>query len=267
MIGIDSSCVLIGETEEGAIFAGRVAVVIARKAKIKTYYRAGPFVFYMTMKYLTEELRNFLPNRTVRAIASDNSLAERYIRIRLERSAQIQSAKANDDALILIDGSIRSSPLETKEYSLRQLEVVADNNSNSLVGVGKTSSLHVVSTAANLLQSVGKSGNYFDITESVKVFSPGVENRVLVARFSPNARVFRVDTSRINPEEDSQVLADLKQNDLLFRGYPETLRLAHHLAVFDSSTVASTRSYLSRKYRLVHIPSDDVRATILGKLV
>ena len=121
VIGIDSSCVLIGETEEGAIFAGRVAVVIARKAKIKTYYRAGPFVFYMTMKYLTEELRNFLPNRTVRAIASDNSLAERYIRIRLERSAQIQSAKANDDALILIDGSIRSSPLETKEYSLRQL--------------------------------------------------------------------------------------------------------------------------------------------------
>ena len=167
----------------------------------------------------------------------------------------------------LVDGSIRSSALETREFSLRQLEKVGESNSNSLVGVGKTSSLRIVSTAANLLQSVGRSGNYFDITDSVKVFSPGVESRVLVARFSPNSRVFRVDVSRINPEEDAQVLSDLKQNDLFFRGYPETLRLAHHLSVFDSSTIASTRSYLSTKYKLVHIPSDDVRATILGKLV
>jgi hypothetical protein len=267
VIGIDSSCALIGETEEGAIFAGRVAVVAAEKSKILTYYRAGPFVFYLTMKYLAEELRNSLASRTVRAIASDNSLAERYIRIRLERSAQIQSARNNSDSIILVDGSIRSSALETKEFSLRQLEKVGESNSNSLVGVGKTSSLRIVSTAANLLQSVGRSGNYFDITDSVKVFSPGVESRVLVARFSPNSRVFRVDVSKINPEEDRQVLADLKQNDLFFRGYPETLRLAHHLSVFDSSTIASTRSYLSTKYKLVHIPSDDVRATILGKLV
>jgi len=101
----------------------------------------------------------------------------------------------------------------------------------------------------------------------VKVFTPSFAGRVLVARFSQNSRVFRVDVSRVNVEEDSQVLSDLKQNDLLFRGYPETLRLAHHLAVFDSSTISSTRSYLSRKYGLIHIPSDDIRATILGKLV
>jgi hypothetical protein len=37
--------------------------------------------------------------------------------------------------------------------------------------------------------------------------------------------------------------------------------------VFDSSTISSIRSYLSRKYRLINIPSDDLRATILGKLV
>jgi len=79
--------------------------------------------------------------------------------------------------------------------------------------------------------------------------------------------VFRVDVSRCNVEEDSQVLGDLKQNDLFFRGYPETLRLAHHLSVFDSSTISSTRSYLSRRFGLIHIPSDDLRATVLGKLV
>src|SRR5579872_1020553 len=223
VVGIDSSCALIGETEDGAIFAGRVAVVISQKSKILTYYRAGPFVFYLTMKYFAEELRNFLPSKTVRAIASDNSLAERYIRIRLERTAQIQSARSNSGAIILLDGSIKSSVLETKEFSLQRLEKEGERNSNSLVGVGKTSSLRVVSTAANLLESTGRSGNYFDITDPVKIFSPGVESHVLVARFSHNSRVFRVDTSKINPEEDSQVLADLKQNDLFFRGYPETL--------------------------------------------
>ncbi|MDA4111920.1 MAG: DNA double-strand break repair nuclease NurA [Thaumarchaeota archaeon] len=267
VIGIDSSCALIGETEDGSIFAGRVAVVCATKSKILTYYRAGPFVFYLTMKYLSEELRNVLPSRSVRAIASDTSLAERYIRTRLERSAQIFSAQSNNDSIILIDGAIRSSLLETKEFSLRQLERTAESNSNAILGIGKTSCLKVVSNAANLLQSVGKSGNYFDITESVKVFSPRFESRVLVARFCQNSRVFRVDASRTNFEEDSQVLSDLKQNDVMFRGYPETLRLAHHLAVFDSSTISSTRSFLSRKYRLIHIPSDDMRATILGKLV
>ncbi|MDA4129883.1 MAG: DNA double-strand break repair nuclease NurA [Thaumarchaeota archaeon] len=267
IIAVDSSCALIGETEEGSIFAGRVAVVSASKSKIITYYRAGPFVYYLTMKYLSEELRGSLPSRTLRAIASDNTFAERYIRIRLERHAQILAAKTNTDSIILVDGSIRSSALETRVLSLRELERVAESNSNSLLGVGKTSCLRIVSTAANLLQSVGSSGNYFDISEFVRIFSPNIESRVLVARFSHNSRVFRVDASRINPEDDAQVLSDLKQNDLLFRGYPETLRLAHHLAVFDSSTISSTRSYLSKKYRLVHIPSDDVRATILGKLV
>jgi len=159
VIGIDSSCAIIGETEEGSIFAGRVAVVSATKSKIRTYYRAGPFVFYLTMKYLSEELRNVLPNRAVRAIASDTSLAERYIRIRLERSAQILSAKTNDDSIILIDGSIRSSALETKEFCLRELERAAESNSNSILGIGKSTCLKVVSTAANLLQSVGKCGN------------------------------------------------------------------------------------------------------------
>ena len=61
------------------------------------------------------------------------------------------------------------------------------------------------------------------------------------------------------------MLGDLKANYLFFRGYPETLRLAYHLAVFDSSTISSIRGYLSKKYRLIHIPSDDLRATILGK--
>jgi len=264
---IDSSCVLIGETEQGAIFAGRVAVVSAKGSKIAKYYRAGPFIFYMTMNYLAEQVKNMLPQKAVRAIASDNSLAERFIRIKLERSAQILSAKMNYGSIVLVDGALKSSSLEARENSLKDLEAIAEGNENQIVGIGKSSVLRVVSRAANLLQTVGGAETFFDITDTIRLFFSSTEARILVARFSPNASVFRVDVSRRNSEEDSKVLSDLKKNDLFFRGYPESLRLAHHLSVFDSSTISSIRSYLSRKYGLIHIPSDDLRATILGKLV
>ncbi len=264
---IDSSCVLIGETEEGSIYAGRVAIVSAKASKIVRYYRAGPFIFYMTMKYLSEHLRNLLSPRALRAIASENSLAERFIRINLERSAQILSSKISRGSIILIDGALKSSSLEAKDEGLRELEESTECNENQLLGIGKSSTLKVVSRAANILQKIGEGETFFDITETVRLFFPPTESRILVVRFSPKSPVFRVDMSRRNSEKDAVVLSDLRRNDLVFRGYPESLRLAHHLSVFDASTISSIRSYLSRKYGLIHIPSDDLRATILGKLV
>ncbi len=264
---IDSSCVLIGETEQGAIFAGRVAIVTAKASETPRYYRAGPFIFYMTMEYLLGQARNALPQRALRAITSDNSLAERFIRIKLERQAQILSAKINSGSIILIDGALKTSTLETRGNGLRELEKAAEENENQILGIGKSSALRIVSNAANLLQKVGGGETYFDITETVRLFFTSVEARILVARFSLNSPVFRVDSSRRNSEDDAAVLSDLKRNDLFFRGYPETLRLAHHLSVFNSSTISSIRNFLSRKYRLIHVPTDDLRATILGKLI
>ena len=267
VIAIDSSCVLIGETDDGSIFAGRVAAVHASRGKIKNYHRAGPFIFYMSPSAISEELKDRLPQKAIRAIASDDSLAERYIRLRLERSAQIRSARSSSDSIMLVDGALRSSLLETRNISLKELEKVCEGNFIHLLGVSKSSTLRVISNASSSLQSLGGSGSYYEVTDSLRVFYPSVEARVLVAKFSSNAPVFRVDASRCNVEEDSQVLADLKFNDIFFRGYPETLRLAHHLSVFDSSTIASIRSFLSRKFGLIRIPSDDLRATVLGKLV
>jgi hypothetical protein len=267
IIAVDSSCVLIGETEEGSIFAGRVARVCAKGSKVVSYHRAGPFVFYMTIKYLSEQLRNALPQKSLRAIASDNSLAERFIRMKLERSVQILSARISSESIILVDGSLKTSSLETRGQGLRELERTAERNQNQLMGIGKSSALRIVSNAATLLQRVGSGETFFDITEAVRLFFSSTESRILVAKFSLNSPVFRVDVSRWNSEDDSGVLAGLKKNDLFFRGYPESLRLAHHLSVFDSSTVSSIRSFLSRKYGLIHVPTDDLRATILGKLV
>ena len=267
VIAIDSSCALVGETEDGSIFAGRVAIVSASKNSVRAHCRAGPFIFYINQKSISNAFDSKLSGRVSRAILSDTAIAERFIRVRLERSAQLQVARTFSDSLILVDGSLRSSILETEGLSFCKLERATRENLNQLVGFSKTSSLRFISNAAAFLQSNGKGENFFDITDTLRVFMQNLESRVLVAKFSQNSQVFRLDLSRANTEVDSQVLADLKYNDIFFRGYPETLRLAHHLSVFDSFTVSSTRSYLSRKFSLVRVASDDLRATILGKLV
>jgi hypothetical protein len=265
---IDSSCALIGETEEGSIYAGRVATVFATKGSILRYHRAGPVIFYFDPITIKSSLGSQINNKISNVMLFDRSIAERFIRNYLERGAQIQAANSLSDAIILVDGALRSSVWEQRDSSLKRLQNACEENLNQLLGFSKASSLRVISNAGAILLSAQRCQVFLDLTNSIRAFLPNCgTNRITVAKFSPNSTVFRVDFSSSNVEDEAQLLADLKYNDSFFRGYPETLRLAHHLSVFDSSTISSVRSYLAKKYDLIQIPSDDLRATILGKLV
>ena len=266
--GIDSSCVLVGETEDGSIYAGRVTTVYGSKDGVQTYCRAGPIIFYLNYEWFSSSFGASIPKNKLHAIISEVSVAERFIRIYLERSAQLQAAKSVSDALIAIDGSLQRSTLESREASLHEVQRAASENFNQVIGFSKSSNIREISSAANALSALKKGGVFIDITEAIRAVSHRVgNNKIVAAKFSATAPVFRVDFSSYNVEDETQILADLKSNDVFFRGYPETLRLAHHLSVFDSSTISSIRSYLSRRYRMVQVPSDDLRATVLGKLV
>jgi NurA domain len=264
----DSSCALIGETEDGAIFAGRVSTVFATEKKIRTYWRAGPTIFYLDPVTIRSNICPNLPRKLLNELLIDRRLAERYIRVNLERAAQLNSSKLISDGIILIDGSLRSSTFETSHSSLREIEHSAELNANQLIGFSKASKIRAVSQIATILMSSKKNCSFADITELIRTeeSARNVSNTLLV-KFARNSSVLRADFSRINSDESTQLLAQIKHNDILFRGYPETLRLAHHLSVFDSSAVSSIRSYLSKEYRLVQIPSDDLRAAMLGKLI
>jgi hypothetical protein len=265
---VDSSCALVGETEEGSIYAGRVATVLATKGSIQRYYRAGPIIFYFDPSTIKSSLGAHFNHKLSSAILLDRSIAERFIRNYLERRAQIEAANRLSDDIIMVDGALRSSLLEQRDTSLKTLQVACEENLNQLIGLSKASSLRIVSNVIAQMQSKRKSQVYVDLTDSINSFlSNHGTNRITVVKFAPNSAVFRADFSSSNLEDEAQLLADLKFNDRFFRGYPETLRLAHHLSVFDSSTISSVRSYLAKKYDLVQVPSDDLRASILGKLV
>jgi hypothetical protein len=265
---VDSSCALIGETEEGAIYAGRVATVLSSRGSIQKYLRTGPIIFYLDPSTVQSNLGSYLQRKVANLVVQDRSIAERFIRIQLERKAQIQASETLTDGLVVVDGALKSSVLEHGNATLRTVQDSCSQNSNQLIGVSKASSLRMISNAAAILQVYPKSQVFLDVTESVRALLPAFgSNKITVAKFSLNSPVFRVDFSKTNTEDEAQLLSDLKHNDIFFRGYPETLRLAHHLSVFDAATISSVRSYLSKQYGLIPIPSDDLRATILGKFV
>jgi hypothetical protein len=264
--GIDSSCVLVGETEDGSIYAGRVTTVYGSKSGIQTYCREGPFIFYLHNKLLLNS--GLIPRDTARAITSEVTIAERFIRMYMERSALLHVSKSVSNCIIAVDGSLQRSSLELRQFSIQEAQRACAHSFNELIGFSKGSSLKDISDATSLLSALDKGSVFIDITDAVRALSRRIgSNRVVAAKFSSASTVFRVDFSCDNTENDAQVLSDLKFNDVRFRGYPETLRLAHHMSVFDSSTVSSVRSYLSRNYGLVHVASDDLRARVLGKLV
>ena len=267
---VDSSCALIGETEEGSIYAGRVTTVFSSKGVVLSYQRAGPIIFYLDPTTVETGFGSLCQaKRGLKSILLDRSVAERSIRIFLERKAQIRAAESLSDSIVVVDGSLRGSLLEQKGATIKKLEEEAERNFNQLVGFSKASSIRLISSACSFLQTCRRSMVYIDLTEFAGVLLPyrNPGSRITVAKFSPGVSVFRLDTSSANTEDASQVYSDLKYNDSFFRGYPETLRLAHHLSILDSSIISSIRSYLSKEYGLVQVPSDDLRATILGKLV
>jgi len=264
---IDSSCVLVGETEEGAIYSGRVTAVRAFGRKIKTYIRFGPAIFYLEPNSMFPSLPSRLSRKIINILLLDKGLAEKFIRTQLERWLQFELSGELTQGIILIDGGLRSSDLESREFSLSEIERRSEENSNQILGISKSTNLRLISSYALELDFCRSGGVYLDITDSLKMILPKLHCRVLVAKLSANAPAFRVDCARSNLEDDSQVLSDLKHNDVIYRGYPETLRLAHHLSTLDISTVNSIRAYLSRKYEMTAVPNDDLRATVLGKLL
>jgi hypothetical protein len=265
---VDSSCALIGETEDGAIYAGRVATVLSSKGSILKYMRAGPIIFYLDPSTVQANLGSYLQRRVLNLVLQDRSVAERFIRVQLERKAQIQASQMLNDAIIVVDGALKSTVLEQNGATLKAVQDSCVENSNQLIGMSKASSLRMISNGAAILQTYPKSQVFLDITESVRALLPNFgSNKITVAKFSLNCPVFRVDFSRTNTEDEAQLFSDLKHNDIFFRGYPETLRLAHHLSVFDAATISSVRGYLARQYGLIAIPSDDLRSTVLGKFV
>jgi hypothetical protein len=245
----DSSCILLGESFEGCVYAVRAAVSFSCAGIVRGYFRVGPTVVYLSPKGaygLPGELEPY----ELRMAISDHLIAERIIRNTVEKRIVGALVASPQVSIVMADGSLKH-PFDTYPAS-----VVRSDSDACLVGFSKSSSLVA---SSRLTGTVSKAiGPAFCSASEGPI-------QTVVAKFSNDGLVFRLDIATPKAQLE-RILGLILSNDGFSVGYPESLRVAHHLSVFSRSEDTALKAYLTKRYRLRHLPAFGLRRMTLGSL-
>jgi hypothetical protein len=254
--------VRLGETEDGNIYAVKCGIAIASNCDAVHHYKIGPIIFYLNDDTLRESV---LDHHLANIILADHESAKRLIRVRTERSIQYGLSKIINNSIILIDGSLKASPLESTQENIKNIVEYCHTNGNSLIAITKKTNLSILESIYSFLIGC-KSPAYVDLDLYMKgLIGDPIGNNTL-AKFGENdSPILRVDI--VDPEKTIAIaFGKLLGNDSLGLGYPESLRLAHHISTFNPTEIECLKGYLLSKYRLQVVPHDDIRSTLLGSM-
>ena len=256
---VDSSSIKLADSEEGMVFAVKCGVVIASRLRILMHFKIGPMLFYLSESTMWQ---SGVSDRLAKMILYDSDFASRFVRIRAERSIHSELAKSMTGAIVLIDGSLRSSLFEDREKSLRRISEDCVLNGNGLIGLSKGTKFKILERVASSL-SVVSGPAYIDVGPIVKgLVKSALGDNLMVSLSRQRGPALRADV--IGGTEG--VLSKLLGNDQLNNGYPESLRLAHHISPFTSSEIVCIKSHIINKYGVIELPSEDLRAYLLGSV-
>ena len=256
---IDSSSIKLAETEEGGLYAVKCGVAMAYGGTALMHFKIGPMLFYLSEGTVYD---SELEDRLARLVIADSEVARRLIRVRAERAIQFELASQLRNSIILVDGSLRSSVFEDRDRSLSKTAENCVLYRNQLVGISKQTKLKVLERAAVPLTNVPGPA-YLEVDMIIKSLIKGTFGRNLMARLESNAAVLRIDIVG----ETDKALARLIGNDCIAHGYPETLRLAHHISTFSGTEVTCLRGHVLNSYDVQELASDDIRRTLLGSIM
>jgi hypothetical protein len=246
----DSSCILLGETSDGSIYAVRAAVCFSAQGSVRGYFRIGPLLVHISPKG-SVGLPTKLEGYELRMALSDHLIAERIIRNTLEKRILSSLLSFEGRMLVMADGSLKH-PLDNYPDSLFR----DDGSGSSLVGFSKSSAMISSNRLTGLVSRAG--GPAYVPVDDGPV-------QTLLAKFGRDGLVFRLDLARCRgriPETLGCVLS----NDAFSVGYPESLRVAHHLSVFSRCEDMALKAYITNRYSLKHLRSFGLRRMTLGGL-
>jgi len=246
----DSSCILLGETSDGAVYAVRAAVCFSSQGAVQGYFRIGPIVVHLSPSG-SLGLPTKLEGYELRVALSDHLIAERIIRNTVEKRILASLLTFPGRMLVMADGSLKH-PLDSYPESLFR----DDGSESSLIGFSKSSAI----ISSNRLSAVVSraAGPAYSTVEDAPIHT-------LLAKFSRDGLVFRLDLAR-SRGRIPQVLGLLLSNDSFTVGYPESLRVAHHLSVFARSEDMALKAYITDRYSLKNLRSFGLRRITLGGL-
>lgn len=257
--GIDSSSIKLAETEEGALYAIKCGVAMAYGGAALMHFKLGPMLFYLSESTVFD---SELDDRLARLVLADSDVAPRLVRVRAERAIQHELSSHLRNSIILVDGSLRSSVFEDRNRSMAKIAENCVLHKNLIAGISKNTKLKMLERAAAPLAKVPGPA-YIEVDLIIKSLVRGSIGSNLMAKLDKSTPVLRVD---IVGDKD-QTLGRLLGNDPIACGYPETLRLAHHISTFTNTEVTCLRGHVLNSYDVTELAADDIRHTLLGSIM
>ncbi|MEM3826255.1 MAG: DNA double-strand break repair nuclease NurA [Nitrososphaeria archaeon] len=267
VVGIDSSCISIGETEEGCLYSVKSGVFIYSCSRPKTYYSFGPYVVYVDDDVVRKIYCGTpVKEKVVRLVALDAEYAKKLIRFIFEREILKQICSILRDSIILVDGSLKSTSLELDGISLKKILDVSLENGNAVVGLSKSSRLKVIKNIANYIELLNYAPVKVDVHHILEDVVEGLEGHVFIVKFKRHGYAFRVDVPFDLIFEVDTILGKILWNDSFRYGYPESLIMAHNLSVFDRVEEVSVKSAIAKSLNIVQVPAHNLRKMLLNGL-
>ncbi|HZD35997.1 MAG TPA: DNA double-strand break repair nuclease NurA [Nitrososphaeraceae archaeon] len=259
---IDSSAIhLAGTDEGGAVYAAKSGIVIASGKKIRQHFRIGPMFIHINKEFLCNSK---IDHNLVGLLLIDSSIAKRLIRIRLERAIQLVLSSRLDNSIVLIDGALKPSVFEDYNCSISKVIEMSSLSSNDVIGLSKNTSMSSLNQYEKSLKALPYSA-YIDMSCIIKSQARNTLGNNLLVKLgkSENGYILRADVCSANGN-DEECVGKLIGNDILFRCYPESLRIAHHISTFTATEVSSLRGFMSRTNWVEEIDQYAKRKNLLG---
>jgi len=246
---LDSTCVTLANTINSLTLAARATIVTIFKDQPYRCIRSRPIV----REFSNLESSSFLLTQ---------ERAESILRSALELCLIKRLVEEQQTQMIFVDG-VLDEPMGSpfREFKRRLIAKALAANID-LIGFSKesrlTSILPLLSQVYNMPEDP-----WFAYVAPLSLVCEGEGSGVYVARLAEIALTIRVDVISRRFAED--VFADLLVSDNHYRGYPESLRLAHHLTVFTGLETLTLKAATKK----AEVPLNELggrRALLLGSI-
>jgi hypothetical protein len=162
----------------------------------------------------------------------------------------VDTLLAGDEELIVMaDGSLKH-PLGQFSGSTPRLP----RSRSCMVGFSKSSNLIFSEEAVSAISRTG-AASYYKVDDG--------PIKTVLAKFTPDGLVFRLDLTEETGPLDV-ILGRIMFNDAFSSGYPDSLKVAHHLSVFSKAEDQALKAFVTRRFRLRQLPTFSLRTIALG---
>ncbi len=264
----DASSVKIGETETGMIFAIR-AVAVWRNPDKTIFTRWGPLLFHIPNcdgqpeRIPDDDSRVFggLSVKTLRVLTR--------LRNHVERWAQEILSETVHDGVVLFDGSLTAGTPDNPASRVSRILDRTRANNSIVLALSKSTQLTVGGKNILGFFDSDKAPHLIDMSSIVESEYPPYPvrflGRVCVVKFSPDGFLFRLDIDKeADAESALQALGRVAGSDVIFHGYPETLRLAHIYSTFTANEILAIQRFVASNHGVTLQSRPSLRRSLFG---